>query len=1120
MSIPFWYAVGELAVPNLTAQESAAAIMLATSLLVFRTFRERYLLTWILGWLAYLVSRWTIRGIGIDQAPPYLQSISQAEFILAICLFSAAVFIYTHSRKLILPLLLFTLTLMGYAVLRTLYWPQSLTLRVVLEVSYRIIALTVAIQVIRFRWGRWEIGPWLLSACFLLLHLDWLPVDERLPAGTGLMVDLFFGLSMLLIVLDDSRMRTRRLGVVNALTTSIVRAQQYGPMMATALEELKGLMRARAAWFRLLEGEKMVITQHIGISPEFLRAMGNMDMDETLSQVLQEGKPAVVKTSSASDAIRDHLKREGFHHVVVTPVLGKKSVIGTLSLCSTRRRSYTPDDMEFLSTAANQLGIAVENLRLLEQVLRSQRQWRNTFDSIQDIILAHDSDFRIIKANHSLLQRMGRSPSDVVGKLCETVLPRRQGDWTGCPYCAHGDADLVEGADPCFGGYSMVSTSSYSEQGTNQKGTIHVVRDTTDRRVAEEKYRLLFEQVQEGVFVATPEGKLLDCNDAFVRMLGHSSREELMALNVDTELYASAEQREVFRREVELHNYVRNFEVTLRKKDGTLFTAAESSFATRDAAGRIERYQGFLLDMTEKKRAEDEMRRRNRELNALNAMAVIATQSFDLDEILNLTLRQVVSLFGAETGSIYLSEDGTTFRRRAAWGQQNEEHARFSEVCFPDGFGDLIMRSRTEVITQEYVPHLPSQLADFVRGDGLHSWIWVLFWSKDNPIGIMGVSSREAREYSSHDENLLVAIGRQLATTIEKVRLYEETCRAYEDLRCTQEQLLQSEKMSAVGQLISGVAHELNNPLTAILGYAQLLETEGLNDRASHFVRKLFKQAQRTHRVVQNLLSFARQRKPQRDEVDIRKVLEETLALRDYDLKVNNIKLEREVEVAVPAVTADPHQIEQVFLNIINNAVDAMLETGRAGMLKVLVYTREGHVHTEFQDFGPGIKEPNRIFDPFYTTKSVGKGTGLGLSICYGIVKEHGGDISARNRQEGGAIVEVSLPSTGRTASPEKTLPMPPREFAIEGRILLVEDEEAVLEFERDVLAGAGARVVTLMNGEELKARLLHEAFDALIIDGKMPGGWSAPDAYRWICENCPGLEKRVLFTFSSVAET
>ena len=145
-----------------------------------------------------------------------------------------------------------------------------------------------------------------------------------------------------------------------------------------------------------------------------------------------------------------------------------------------------------------------------------------------------------------------------------------------------------------------------------------------------------------------------------------------------------------------------------------------------------------------------------------------------------------------------------------------------------------------------------------------------------------------------------MAIGRQLATTIEKVRLYEETCRAYEDLRRTQEQLLQSEKMSAVGQLIAGVAHELNNPLTAILGYAQLLESEGLHERAADFVNKFFKQAQRTHRVVQNLLSFARQRKPQKQQVDICKVLDETLALRDYDLKVNDIKLEREIEAGLP----------------------------------------------------------------------------------------------------------------------------------------------------------------------------------------------------------------------------
>src|SRR5262249_45619474 len=468
-------------------------------------------------------------------------------------------------------------------------------------------------------------------------------------------------------------------------------------------------------------------------------------------------------------------------------------------------------------------------------------------------------------------------------------------------------------------------------------------------------------------------GKLIDCNDAFMRMLGHENRDELMALNVDTGLYASSEQRDAFRREVEQHNYVRNFEVTLRRKDGMLLSAVESSFATRDATGKIARYQGFLLDMTEKKRAEDEIRRRNRELNALNAMAVIATQSFDLDEILNLTLRQVISLLGAETGSIYLSDaDETTFRRRAGWGQRSVDRARFSEIQIPD-FGDLGMRSRTEVITHEYLPHLPPLVGEFIRADGLEWWIWVLLGGKDKPIGVMGISSRESREYTSNDESLLVAIGRQLATTIEKVRLYEETCRAYEDLRRTQEQLLQSEKMSAVGQLIAGVAHELNNPLTAILGYAQLLESEALDDRAADFVRKLFKQAQRTHRVVQNLLSFARQRKPQKQEVDIRKIVDETMGLRDYDLKVNNILVERDTPAEVPCVTADPHQLEQVFLNIINNSVDAILEGGKGGKIRVRIHCTDGQVRVEFLDSGVGIKDPNRIFDPFYTTKTVGK---------------------------------------------------------------------------------------------------------------------------------------------------
>ncbi len=142
--------------------------------------------------------------------------------------------------------------------------------------------------------------------------------------------------------------------------------------------------------------------------------------------------------------------------------------------------------MEFLETAAQKLGIAVENLRLLEQVLRSQHQWMNTFDSIQDLILAHDADFRILKTNQALLQRLEKAPADVLGNLCQEVLPQKHA-WSGCPYCERGSG-LTEGMDPCFGGQSVISTSSYAEQGGQQKGTIHVVHDTTARQAAEEKY--------------------------------------------------------------------------------------------------------------------------------------------------------------------------------------------------------------------------------------------------------------------------------------------------------------------------------------------------------------------------------------------------------------------------------------------------------------------------------------------------------------------------------------------------------------------------------------------------------------------------------------------------------
>ncbi len=1091
-------------------------ILIVAGILVFRTFRERYLLAWIVGWIAYL----GYRLIGSEPAltrSMSLTAISYVAFVLSVALFAAALLYYTHARRHLLVLGILAVLSMILAVAYTV-WPQSRVLAISVHAGYFAMTASAAIRLALFSRGRREPGPWLACVMLVLLHLDVSPTAPHSAAGLDFVVELLLGISMLMIVLDDTKARGQRLEAVNAITGNIAQGQDSGTLQA--LQRLKLLLGARAAWYCERRDNSLVIAQQIGLSERFLERKRVIAADSSdVARSVIRGVPGLFRTATLEAPLRDDLIGEGFEHIVLNPVRGHNGIIGVLGLGGSGHRSYTPEESNFLQATADQLGISLENRQLVDQVFRSQRQWVNTFDSIDDLILVHDSAFRIMKVNRALIRRLQGRFAEVVGKTCSEVLPLAQ-SWSGCPYCGRSGGTLAEASDAAFGGYTVVSTSSYSEEGSGRLGTIHVVKDITERRTAEENYRLLFQEVKEGVFISTPEGRVLDCNEAFVHMLGYSSREEVLALDITRDIYAYPDQRMTFRQEIAAQNYVRDFEVAVRRKDGSIITAMENSFVTRDPAGRVVRYQGFLLDITEKKRAVEEMRRRNRELHALNAIAVIATQSFDLDEILNVTLRHVMDLFAADTGSVYLLDrDGLTMRRRAAYGHRTEVGTGAAEIKLEPQFWDSIKRKHIYTLTDQRTSDLPEPVEAFVRAEQLLSWVWTIMWSKDKPIGTLGISSRSAREFSRMDEDLMVAIARQLATTIEKVHLYEETCRAYDDLRRTQEQLLQSEKMSAVGQLISGVAHELNNPLTAILGYAQLLEGEPLDDRCRDYVQKLFKQAQRTQRVVQNLLSFARQRKPQKGQVDLRRVLEDMLALRDYDLKLNNIAVEREVQPNLPTVTADAHQLEQVFLNIINNAVDAILEKGRTGLVKVRIYTQDGHVCTEFQDSGPGIKEPSRVFDPFYTTKDVGKGTGLGLSICYGIIKEHGGDVLAMNAADGGALFRVLLPATGVALAPQPEAAPRRRETVLHGRILVVDDEEAVLEFERELLVGAGAEVVAVGRGDEAIARLKQEPFDAIIVDTKMPGASSGVDLYHWIMDNRPSMKDRVIFTASNVRD-
>ena len=532
----------------------------------------------------------------------------------------------------------------------------------------------------------------------------------------------------------------------------------------------------------------------------------------------------------------------------------------------------------------------------------------------------------------------------------------------------------------------------------------------------------------------------------------------------------------------------------------------------RDAAGNVTAFQGFLQDITERKQAELEIRRRNRELMVLNSIGQTLTESLDLGDSLHRTLRQMAELFSLDATSLYLfDESGTKLRRVAAAGHRSEYSRHFPAVSVKPELLQHIKDAHATFISAQGLP-LPAVFRDAQIKEGIATAYIVILWSKDRVIGGLVVGTRTPREFSPADVNLLIAVGSQISSALDRSILYEETRQAYENLRRTQEQLLHSERLAAVGQLISGVAHELNNPLTAILGYSQLLTSSGqLGPQGVEYSEKLYKQAQRTHRIVQNLLSFARQHKPERMPVKMNQTLEETLALRDYDLRMSNIRVHLDLAPDLPVTAADPHQLQQVFLNMVNNAVDAILEGSTEGDLWVRTAMEGDRLVIEFTDSGPGVKEPSRVFDPFYTTKPVGKGTGLGLSICYGIITEHGGTISVRNAPTRGACFTIELPCQPVTTS-GSSVDAPKTDPSRNAHILLLDHDESVLEAVSTFLRGRDHRVHAARNMQDARTALEQERFDVIVADLQIAEGPNGSGLENWLAQNKPALLRKLIW--------
>ena len=337
-------------------------------------------------------------------------------------------------------------------------------------------------------------------------------------------------------------------------------------------------------------------------------------------------------------------------------------------------------------------------------------------------------------------------------------------------------------------------------------------------------------------------------------------------------------------------------------------------------------------------------------------------------------------------------------------------------------------------------------------------------------------------------------------------------------------QLSQAEKMAALGQTVSGVAHELNNPLATILTWAERLAERPVDADTKQGLETILSESERAAKIVRNLLTFARKRNTTRTLVDLNAIVRETLALRAYEQRVSNATTLEALASGLPQVFADPHQVKQVLLNLIINAEQAMLTANGRGTLIARTWydNADEVVMLEINDDGPGVPEEvqRKVFDPFFTTKALEKGTGLGLTVAYAIVQEHGGQIRVTSTAESGASFFVSFPAAAgaRRTTPTPSL-APPPQTAAGSSVLVGEDEPALAHAVADALTDAGYHVERAADGEEALEWIGARVFDLVICDLKMPK-LDGPSFYRVLCERKPVLARHVLFVTGDVAGT
>ena len=629
------------------------------------------------------------------------------------------------------------------------------------------------------------------------------------------------------------------------------------------------------------------------------------------------------------------------------------------------RKREVSELQQILKGFQNQAGVtpSEEQLDQLGQlIMRSQRNFKELIDSLDDVALAISLDGTLRTVNRRTSETLGVHYSALVGHKLEEFL--------GAPLHTETPANLARFIEKRnWSGVIEVHLKNGSRRfydcvvnaivkGGDVTGASVLARDVTGQREKEQRFTQLFESLQEGVYISNPEGKLLEVNPALVAILGYESKEDLLNLAPER-LGVDASGDPVLGRGGSQGGSTRTREVRLRRKDGGIAVCVDTSTGVMEA-GRIVRYQGTLVDVTDKRALERQLHRQEEFRRHLLESFPDLILVFDLKGKYTFVSKRIGELLG-----------------------YGPEHLLGKNVEDAENTSPELAALYRAVATGQ------SSLTSCEYGSRHQDGSWRTMLGMASP--------------------LLDAEGKPAGVIISVRDVTME--------KKLEQQIIQSERLAAMGQMIGGFAHELNNPLTSILGMAELLQDGDVSEAARKQVAILHKEARRAAEIVQNLQYFARPPAPGKSQVNLSELVQRTVQMQAYPLRKSNIAVDFLPEPAIPAIMADSSQLMQVFLNLLLNAEQAIRESREKGTIRVRIGRNPDSVWVVFQDDGPGIPPENmaHIFDPFFTTKRPGRGTGLGLSICKTVLREHGGNIEAASAPGGGAAFTITLP----VAAPE-----------------------------------------------------------------------------------------------------